>query len=69
MRWLNNDLYRPAQSGEYLVLSRNKAFHVIKYDANNGLWNANQNKARAIEVEAWTYLPTMQEIASDLREG
>lgn len=68
MRWRNNDLDRPARSGEYLVLSRNKAFHVIKYDANNGLWNAMIDKSKAIEVEAWTYLPTMQEIARDLRE-
>lgn len=68
MRWRNNDLDRPARSGEYLVLSKHKAFHVIKYDAVNGIWNANCNKAREIKVEAWTFLPTMEEIASDLRE-
>ena len=68
MRWRNNDLDRPARSGEYLVLSKNMAFHTIKYDAVNGKWNANVNKEREIEVQAWTFLPSIDTIMSDLRE-
>lgn len=68
MRWRNNDLDRPAKSGEYLVLSRNKAFHVIKYDVYTGLWNGTCDKAKAIDIEAWTYLPSYEEILNDLRE-
>lgn len=69
MRWRNNDLDRPARSGEYLVLSRNKAFHILKYDTSTGLWNANINRDKAIKIEAWTFLPSMEEIMMDLQEG
>ena len=69
MRWRNNDLDRPARSGEYLVLSRNKALHILKYDTSTGLWNANINRDKAIKIEAWTFLPSMEEIMMDLQEG
>ena len=68
MKFMNNDKYRPANSGEYLCLSRNKAFHVLRYDTYTGLWNATCDKSKAIEIEAWTYLPGYKEILDDLRE-
>lgn len=68
MRFMNNDKYRPAINGEYLCLSKNKVFHVLKYDTYTGLWNGTCDKAKAIEVECWAYLPTMGEIAKDLKE-
>lgn len=68
MRWMDNNKYRPAFSGEFLVLSKNLAFHCIKYDAVNGKWNANVNREREIEVQAWTFLPSIDEIMTDLRE-
>lgn len=68
MRWMDNTKYRPAHSGEYLVLSKNMAYHTIKYDAVNGKWNANVNREREIEVQAWTFLPSIDEIMTDLRE-
>lgn len=68
MRFMNNDKYRPASSGEYLCLSRNKAFHVLRYDTYTGLWNATCDKSKAIEIEAWAYLPTMENIMRDIKE-
>jgi len=44
------------------------AYHTIKYDAVNGKWNANVNREREIEVQAWTFLPSIDEIMTDLRE-
>lgn len=68
MKWQRNDLYRPAKAVECLVLSKNKAFHVLKYDPYTGLWNANCDKGNRIEVECWTYLPSTEEIMTDIKE-
>lgn len=68
MRWRNNALERPAMSGEYLVFSKHLAFHTIYYDSVGGKWNAYHNTDREIEVQAWTFLPSIDEIMSDLRE-
>lgn len=46
-----------------------KAFHILKYDTSTGLWNANINRDKAIKIEAWTFLPSMEEIMMDLQEG
>lgn len=68
LEFFDNDRCHPAKSGEYLVISKNKAYHALYWSSRLNRWNIyeNDDMPYGIDVLCWAELPDIDKVLTKL---